>query len=88
VQRSDLMAKGSAADLDVPRAEAARCTNCDLYKNTTQAVFGEAAATAGVLLVGSSRVTMRTWRGVLFWSRGLCPVRGAGTPEGRRLFTC
>jgi uracil-DNA glycosylase len=33
-------------------AEAAGCTNCDLYKNATQTVFGEGPASAGLMLVG------------------------------------
>jgi uracil-DNA glycosylase len=33
-------------------AEAAGCTNCDLYKNATQTVFGEGPASADLMLVG------------------------------------
>jgi DNA polymerase len=33
-------------------AEAAGCTNCDLYKNATQTVFGEGPAAADLMLVG------------------------------------
>jgi DNA polymerase len=34
------------------RAEAARCTRCDLYKCATQTVFGEGALAARILFVG------------------------------------
>jgi DNA polymerase len=34
------------------KAEAASCTNCDLYKNATQTVFGEGPAQARVMFVG------------------------------------
>jgi DNA polymerase len=38
--------------LDQLRAEAAKCTACDLYKSGTQTVFGEGAQHAQVILVG------------------------------------
>ena len=38
--------------LDQLRSLAAGCTGCDLYKNATQTVFGEGAASADVMLVG------------------------------------
>ena len=41
-----------AVALERARAEAATCTNCDLYKLGTQTVFGEGAVGAGVMLVG------------------------------------
>jgi len=34
------------------REAAAACTDCDLYKNATQTVFGEGPATADLMLVG------------------------------------
>src|SRR6185436_17995836 len=34
------------------RAEAARCTRCDLYKCATQTVFGEGALDGPILFVG------------------------------------
>jgi DNA polymerase len=39
-------------DLDILRAAAAGCTACDLYKDATQTVFGEGAASSEVMLVG------------------------------------
>ena len=43
-----------AADktLDELRALAAGCTNCDLYRNATQTVFGEGVAGSQLMLVG------------------------------------
>ncbi|HEX2064014.1 MAG TPA: UdgX family uracil-DNA binding protein [Acidimicrobiales bacterium] len=41
-----------AVALERARAEAAACTNCDLYKLGTQTVFGEGAVGARVMLVG------------------------------------
>ena len=38
--------------LDELRAEAATCTNCDLYKRATQTVFGEGSEGAQLMLVG------------------------------------
>jgi uracil-DNA glycosylase len=38
--------------LDELRAEAARCTRCDLYRNATQTVFGDGPPSAKVVLVG------------------------------------
>jgi DNA polymerase len=38
--------------LDALRAEAAHCTNCELYKLGTQTVFGEGPEGADVMLVG------------------------------------
>jgi len=42
----------AAADLRRTAGEAARCTNCDLYRNATQTVFGEGSAQARIVLVG------------------------------------
>ena len=42
----------AARTLEQVRAEAARCTNCDLYKLGTQTVFGEGVAGADLMLVG------------------------------------
>ena len=41
-----------APDLDALRAAAATCTACDLYRDSTQTVFGEGRAGARVMLVG------------------------------------
>ena len=41
-----------AAALERARAEAATCTNCELYKLGTQTVFGEGAVGARVMLIG------------------------------------
>jgi uracil-DNA glycosylase family protein len=38
--------------LEQLRAEAAKCTACDLYKSGTQTVFGEGSENAEVMLVG------------------------------------
>jgi uracil-DNA glycosylase family protein len=38
--------------LDDVRKDAAHCTNCDLYRNATQTVFGEGPASARLMLVG------------------------------------
>lgn len=38
--------------IEALRAEAARCTACDLYKRATQTVFGEGNARASIVLVG------------------------------------
>ncbi len=38
--------------LDELRAQAARCTACDLYKNATQVVFGEGPVPAPLVLMG------------------------------------
>ena len=40
------------SELDRLRAEAAGCTNCDLYKRATQTVFGEGEEGADLMLVG------------------------------------
>jgi len=42
----------SEATLERLRAEAAHCTRCDLYRDATQAVFGEGPAKARLMLVG------------------------------------
>ena len=42
----------TAKDLDAVREVAAACTNCDLYRNATQTVFGEGPETARVMLLG------------------------------------
>ncbi|MCU1282417.1 MAG: phage polymerase-related protein [bacterium] len=41
-----------APSLKTLRAEAARCTRCDLYKRGTQTVFGQGSPRARVMLVG------------------------------------
>src|SRR5215831_3746338 len=38
--------------LKLVRVEARGCTRCDLYKNATQAVFGEGPADASLMLIG------------------------------------
>ena len=40
------------AELDAVRTAAAGCTNCDLYRDATQTVFGEGSVGARVMLVG------------------------------------
>jgi uracil-DNA glycosylase family protein len=40
------------AQLDALRKRAAKCTNCPLYENATQTVFGEGAASARLMIVG------------------------------------
>ncbi len=39
-------------ELEAVRRDAAACRRCDLYRNATQTVFGEGAATATLMLVG------------------------------------
>ena len=39
-------------EIDAVRRDAADCRRCDLYRNATQTVFGEGAATATLMLVG------------------------------------
>jgi uracil-DNA glycosylase family protein len=39
-------------DLDALRAQAAGCTRCELYQDTTQTVFGTGPATARLVMVG------------------------------------
>jgi uracil-DNA glycosylase family protein len=39
-------------DLETLRAEAATCTNCELYRDATQTVFGEGPPTAWLMMVG------------------------------------
>jgi DNA polymerase len=39
-------------DLEWLRAQATHCTNCDLYRNATQVVFGEGRPGAPLMLVG------------------------------------
>ncbi|MEA3028756.1 MAG: uracil-DNA glycosylase [Sphingomonadales bacterium] len=48
MQRGDNLEKSWAAI----RAEAARCTRCDLYECATQTVFGEGPLDAAILFVG------------------------------------
>ena len=43
---------GAAARLQALRLEAAACTDCPLYANATQTVFGEGAPRARLMLVG------------------------------------
>ena len=50
--RNALSAAMRASTLDALKRAAASCTNCDLYKNATQTVFGEGAPRAGIVLVG------------------------------------
>jgi uracil-DNA glycosylase family protein len=38
--------------VDELREAAAACTDCDLYRNATQTVFGEGSSTARIMLVG------------------------------------
>jgi uracil-DNA glycosylase len=45
-------APAMAAGLDQLRAAAAGCTNCDLWRNATQTVFGQGDPHARVMLVG------------------------------------
>ncbi|GAA1258471.1 UdgX family uracil-DNA binding protein [Pseudonocardia aurantiaca] len=45
-------ATGTPADLDALRRAAACCTNCDLYREATQTVFGEGPHSAWLMLVG------------------------------------
>jgi uracil-DNA glycosylase len=45
-------ASKSATELAVVASEAASCTNCELYRKATQAVFGEGPAPAELMLVG------------------------------------
>jgi len=40
------------AQLDALRKRAAKCTNCPLYENATQTVFGEGSARARLMIVG------------------------------------
>jgi uracil-DNA glycosylase family protein len=40
------------AQLEALRERAAKCTNCPLYENATQTVFGEGSARARLMLVG------------------------------------
>jgi len=40
------------AQLEALRKRAAKCTNCPLYENATQTVFGEGSARARLMLVG------------------------------------
>ncbi|HEX2701577.1 MAG TPA: UdgX family uracil-DNA binding protein [Acidimicrobiales bacterium] len=42
----------AVSTLDQLRADAATCTDCDLYRDATQTVFGEGPATADAVLVG------------------------------------
>jgi uracil-DNA glycosylase len=44
--------RSSSAQLEGLRAKAAGCTDCPLYKNATQTVFGEGSARARVIIVG------------------------------------
>ena len=44
--------RSSSAQLEGLRAKAARCTDCPLYKNATQTVFGEGSARARIIIVG------------------------------------
>jgi uracil-DNA glycosylase family protein len=39
-------------DLETLRREAATCTNCELYRDATQTVFGEGPPTAWLMMVG------------------------------------
>jgi uracil-DNA glycosylase len=51
MRRAPWEAMGGCTLEELKRA-AASCTNCDLYKNATQTVFGEGAQRAGIVLVG------------------------------------
>lgn len=42
----------TTTDLDEVRAAAAGCTNCPLYRDATQTVFGEGPRGARVMMVG------------------------------------
>src|SRR5436190_1670123 len=44
------------ASLDELRREAAGCTNCHLYKNATQTVFGEGSQGSRLMLVGEQEI--------------------------------
>ena len=44
--------RSSSAQLDGLRAKAAGCTDCPLYANATQTVFGEGSARARIVIVG------------------------------------
>ncbi|MEO7505398.1 MAG: UdgX family uracil-DNA binding protein [Sphingomicrobium sp.] len=53
IERSEAMPRTNlAASWDALRAEAARCTRCDLHKCATQTVFGEGPLDAKILFVG------------------------------------
>src|SRR4051812_40731595 len=45
-------ATSAQAELDALARRAARCTNCPLYENATQTVFGEGSARARLMIVG------------------------------------
>ena len=52
--------------LDDLRAAAASCTNCDLYRNATQTVFGEGEAGARLMLVGEQPGDLEDRQGAPF----------------------
>jgi DNA polymerase len=56
----------STDDLDELAAAAASCTGCDLYRDTTQTVFGKGAPKAGVMLVGEQPGDVEDRRGLPF----------------------
>jgi uracil-DNA glycosylase len=48
----DLFAEETAPDLETLREQAAACTRCELYEDTTQTVFGVGPAKARLVMVG------------------------------------
>jgi DNA polymerase len=55
-----------AADLDQLRESAQRCQGCDLYRDTTQTVFGAGSPDARVVLVGEQPGDIEDRRGAPF----------------------
>jgi uracil-DNA glycosylase len=54
------------ADLDRLRVSAERCQGCDLYRDTTQTVFGAGSADARVVMVGEQPGDIEDRRGAPF----------------------
>ena len=53
-------------ELDTLRREAATCTNCELYRDATQTVFGEGPPTAWLMMVGEQPGDREDVEGVPF----------------------
>jgi uracil-DNA glycosylase len=75
-----------ASELELIRAQADGCTNCDLYREATQTVFGQGSVGAPIMLVGEQPGDKEDRAGLPFvgpagqlLERAL---RDAGVPDG------
>ena len=60
------MSRGADRDLAATRRKASSCTDCDLYRDATQTVFGEGRAGSRLMLVGEQPGDVEDREGEVF----------------------